>query len=51
MTFQTIRAYLGPRWTTAFQTLVPPIEVVFDNVQKHPCPSLRRLLDFLHQHC
>ena len=36
MSFQLIRAHIESRVNAAFQALVPPIEVVFDNVQDTP---------------
>ena len=36
MSFQLIRAHIESRVNTAFQALVPPVEVVFDNVQDTP---------------
>ena len=39
MTLQAIRAHIETRVNDAFQALVPPIEVVFDNVQETP-PAL-----------
>ena len=39
MTFQAIRAHIETKVNDAFQALVPPIEVMFDNVQETP-PAL-----------
>lgn len=39
MTLQAIRAHIETKVNDAFQALVPPIEVVFDNVQETP-PAL-----------
>lgn len=39
MTFQAIRAHIETKVNDAFQALVPPIEVVFSNVQETP-PAL-----------
>ena len=36
MTFQAIRAHIETKVNDAFQALVPPIEVCFDNVQETP---------------
>ena len=36
MTFQAIRAHIETKVNDAFQALVPPIEVMFDNVQETP---------------
>jgi len=39
MSFQQIRAHIETKVNDAFQALVPPIEVMFDNVQETP-PAL-----------
>ena len=39
MTFQAIRAHIETKVNDAFQALVPPIEVMYDNVQETP-PAL-----------
>lgn len=39
MSFQAIRAHIESRVNTAFGSLSPPVEVVFDNVQETP-PAL-----------
>ena len=39
MTFQAIRAHIETKVNDAFGALVPPIEVMFDNVQETP-PAL-----------
>ena len=39
MTFQAIRAHIETKVNDAFQALVPPIDVMFDNVQETP-PAL-----------
>ena len=39
MTLQAIRAHIETKVNDAFQALVPPIEVMFDNVQETP-PAL-----------
>ena len=39
MSFQLIRAHIESRVNDAFQAMVPPLEVMFDNVQETP-PAL-----------
>ena len=39
MSFQLIRAHIESRVNDAFQVMVPPLEVMFDNVQETP-PAL-----------
>ena len=34
MSFQTVRAHIESKVNTTFQALVPPVEVIFDNVQQ-----------------
>ena len=36
MSFQLIRAHIESKVNNAFQALVPPVEVIFDNVQDTP---------------